>query len=59
MNFTSEDLKGQLDQDRAYFERLKANVKNALVSEITSFWPKAKEVWPDKFTKDQPGGSDN
>lgn len=49
MSVLKKDIDGQVVKDRALFERFSSNAKNAIIGELTSFWSKAADVWPEKF----------
>jgi hypothetical protein len=54
VSFTRADLRDQLERDEAYFGGMRANAKNALVSEIKKFWPRAGDIWKSKFVDPEP-----
>ncbi len=51
--FKKEDFRNQIVKDQELFDSMPNNVKNALVSELKKFWPKAHVIWPEKFSYEQ------
>lgn len=48
-----DDLRDQFQKDTDFFNDMPNNVKNALISELKKFWPKANQIWPTKFSYEQ------
>ena len=49
MKFSRDDLVDQTQRDQAHFEAMRINVKNALIREVKKVWPRANEIWPQKY----------